>query len=898
MADALPIIQTKLHRPSLPRDLVERPRLTSLLDCPPQRPLTLVSAPAGYGKSTLISCWVEVAKAQECPVAWISLDKHDNDPAVFLNYIVAAIQSLFPDSCSNILRVLQAPDLPSPATLAAVLINDLNHLPRVFSLVLDDYHLLHHVEVLEMMRLVVEHSHPNMNLIIVSRTDPFLPLPRLRLAQQLLELREHDLRFSDGEARVLLQMRGSRKLDEKAVSELNRHVEGWVAGLCLETMSLQLSQEVSLLAKDLHGETKDFVAEYLFNEVMVKQSPEIQQLLLRSAFVERFCADLCDELVNSDAGKPAQALIDEIKQSNLFVVSLDAAEGWYRYHHLFQQLLQRRAYHELGKEEIRDLVNRAGGWFAQQGLVKEALNCFLAANNLPAATSLIEENSRNLLNILERRELENWLELLPDDIVWQRPRLLVAKAWLLYRHWRLKPLAGILAQLEHSLTQNRTNLTTSEHQFLAGQMNALQSATFFQADEPQKSKVAAEQAMFYLPTTEQGALGTALGYWGASLQAQGEGETAVSRLQQAIDDPAPLGPALIQLYLALSFIHWTSGNLVAMKQTAERFIVLSEKLRQATAPACWVSGIYHYERNQLDAAQQKFEETVALHYSTNFVAACDSWLALARICQERRDFAQAQTHLDAVRAETLRLENRDLLPVIDAVQAYQWLLQGDTDAALRWALAFDPERSPEWTLLTFMPHLFWVRIFVAHGPAPELRIVQQSLLSKITHAQEHQFTRFALQLLTHLALVQLKLGDRDQALRSLEKALRLAQPGGFIRSIVDADPAIKPLLEQLYGKGFVPHYLEQLTVAFSENGRTEAPQSAPVQEMATLLTLREKEILQMMQDGLNNTEIAQGLVISVHTVKRHASNIYRKLDVENRRQAVYKAQQTGILTRD
>jgi LuxR family maltose regulon positive regulatory protein len=899
MAETFSIIQTKLHRPPLPRDLVERPRLTSLLDCPPQRPLTLVSAPAGYGKSTLISCWAEMAEALGYPLAWISLDNYDNDPAVLLNYIVAAIQSLFPDSCSDILRVLQAPDLPSPATLAAVLINDLNRLPRIFSLVLDDYHLLHHVEVLEMIRLVVKHSHPNMNLIIVSRTDPFLPLPRLRLAQQLLEIREHDLRFSNEEARVLLQMRGSDKLDEKAVAELNRYVEGWAAGLCLETMSLQLSQEVSLLAKDLHGETKDFVIEYLFNEVMVKQSPGIQQLLLRSAFVERFCADLCDELVNSDAGTPAQALIDEIKQSNLFLVDLDEVEGWYRYHHLFRQMLQRRAYQELGKEEIQELQNRAGRWFAQNGLVDEALSCLLAANNMNTAASIIEENSRNLLNRLERRVLEHWLDLLPDEIVWQRPRLLVAKAWLFYRHWRISDLASVLDQLEQCLTQNAANLAATERLFIRGQINALQSATYYiYVGDPQKSMVAAEQALSYLPASEQGARGTAMGYWALSLQAQGDEETAVSRLQQAVDNPAPLGPASIQLYLALSFIHWTSGNLVAMKQTAERFLVLSEKLPQATAPACWVSGIYHYERNQLDAAQRKFEETVALHYSTNFVAACDSWLALARICQERRDFAQAQAHLDAVRAETLRLESRDLLPVIDAVQAYQWLLQGDTDAAMRWAQAFDPERSPEWTLLTFMPYLFWVRILVAHGPAPELRIVQQSLLLKLMHAQAHHFTRFALQLLTHLALVQLKLGDRNQTLRSLEKALRLAQPGGFIRSIVDADAAIKPLLEQLSGKEFAPHYLEQLTAAFSENGRAEGPQSAPVQEMATLLTLREKEILQRMQDGLNNTEIAQELVISVYTVKRHASNIYRKLEVDNRREAVFKAQQTGILTLD
>ncbi|MDX1417815.1 MAG: hypothetical protein R3293_26675, partial [Candidatus Promineifilaceae bacterium] len=188
MTNALPLIQTKLHRPALPPDLVKRPRLTSLLDCPPQRALILLSAPAGYGKSTLISCWATEAEAVNCPVAWISLDERDNDPVVFLNYIVAAIHSLFPDSLSGIRRVLQAPDLPNPATLAAVLINDMSHLPGTFTLVLDDYHLLHHMDVLQLTRLVVEESPANLHLVIVTRTDPLLPLPRLRLSQHLLEI--------------------------------------------------------------------------------------------------------------------------------------------------------------------------------------------------------------------------------------------------------------------------------------------------------------------------------------------------------------------------------------------------------------------------------------------------------------------------------------------------------------------------------------------------------------------------------------------------------------------------------------------------------------------------------------------------------------------------------------
>jgi LuxR family maltose regulon positive regulatory protein len=338
--------------------------------------------------------------------------------------------------------------------------------------------------------------------------------------------------------------------------------------------------------------------------------------------------------------------------------------------------------------------------------------------------------------------------------------------------------------------------------------------------------------------------------------------------------------------------------LEAFKQTTRRFIAYTNRIPQATAPACWVSGIYHYELNQLDKARQAFEETVSLHYSTNFVAACDSWLALARICQVQRDFTQAQAHLDAVRAETLRLENRDLLPVIGAVQAYQWHLQGEAASALRWARNFDPNRSPEWIMLTFTPLLFWVRILAALGESAEQRILQKALESRIEHAKSRYFSRRTLQLLTHLALVQMKLGDGDQALRKLEKAIRLAQPGGFVRSFADLGPDLKPLLEQLRRQGVAPHYLDQLIVAFPQNGQTKTPLIAQSQEIATLLTQRETEILEMMQEGLNNNEIAQELVISLYTVKRHASNIYRKLEVRGRRQAVHKALQMGILALD
>ena len=901
------LIQTKLHLPVIRGDLVERPSLLQRLNQNTGRNFTLVAAPAGFGKTTLIASWVSGLRS---PAAWLSLDEFDNDTAVFLHYVIAAIQQIMPQACRGLSRALQAPDLPTTGELAALMLDDLSQLPEPILLALDDYHLIHNPDILQLVGRILEQAHNRLHLVLVSRRDPLLPLPRLRLQQGMVEIRERDLRFSDEEAAQFWETAVPHQSDPDAIIRLNRQVEGWIAGLRLASLTVQRPEQTTPFSLDSLGDAHRFIATYLFTEVLAQQSLEVQEFLLQTAFVDRFCADLGCALVHfSSPNSSAKTVIADIQQANIFIISLDEMGGWFRYHHLFQQMLQQKATAQLGQTAVLALRNRAGDWFAGQGFVDEALHYYLDAENMATATTaslsagtsaslsagiaLIEQNSRNLLNGLERRRLEQWLDLLPEEIVWQRPRLLVAKAWLFYRHWRLRAMASVLTRLQHCLAQETVALTAEEQQFVRGQMNVLQSATLYLLDAaPQKSIVAAERALSQLPAAERGAMGTALGYWALSIQAEGEMGTAVSRLQQALANPAPLGPAVMQLYLSLSFVQLTAGNLLALKQIVDQFSALTQKTGMGAPAACWVSGIYHYEINQLDKAQQAFETTVSLHYGINFVAAFDSWLALIRICQEQGDFVGAQAYLDVVQAETLRLDNHELLPVIEAVQAYQSYLEGDTAVALRWASAFQADDAPGFALLTFSPPFFWVRLTAALGDGNACESARRILETKLANARTNHHVRRQIQLLAHLALLETRLGNVAAARHALKTAVKLAQPGGFVRSFLDCGLALRPLFQQLQQQAIAPYYIAQLLAAHPSTGPQE-PAQPPIE---TILTEREVEVLRLMQAGYSNIEMAQILVISLYTVKRHASNIYRKLGVNGRRQAVYKAQQAGILS--
>jgi LuxR family maltose regulon positive regulatory protein len=339
--------------------------------------------------------------------------------------------------------------------------------------------------------------------------------------------------------------------------------------------------------------------------------------------------------------------------------------------------------------------------------------------------------------------------------------------------------------------------------------------------------------------------------------------------------------------MGLSFVYLFSGDLYALEKIVEQHKVLSAANQSSLPAAYWIAGIAGYEANRLQETREAWQITTDLHFVTNFFAASDSWLGLARICQIQGDFEQAQEHIDAVRAEGISLECTELLPIIEGMQAFQWHLQGKTAMAQRWALAFRPEPALDNINLSFLPVFYWVRILVTHGNQDAIFSARKTLKQKLAAAQNRHNIRQQIQLLSHLALIDDHLGNQEAAAGALIEAVDLAKLGGFIRSIIDAGPELRSYLQEIQDQASSPHpHIVQLLSAYRSNGiGSDKP-----------LTSREKEILTMMQAGLSNGEIAQNLVISLYTVKRHASNIYRKLDVAGRRQAIDKAEQMGTLS--
>ncbi|MEA3334739.1 MAG: LuxR C-terminal-related transcriptional regulator [Chloroflexota bacterium] len=896
--EATTFIRTKLNRPRVVSDLVERPRLVEKLNSGLERKLTLVAAPAGFGKTTLVSSWLDRV---DRPTAWLSLDEHDSDFVVFVCYLLHAIQDIYENALQSTQALMNGSSLPASNLLVATLINDIADLPGPLVLVLDDYHHILDDAILHLVDRLVTSQPAQLHLVIIARADPLLPLPRLRVRQQMTEIRAQDLRFGGDEAELFLQMVVGNRVDHQMAIALNRRAEGWIAGLRLAALSIQGEDDPAALLTSYQDSR--FVTEYLVSEVLMHQPDEMREFLLRTAILDRFCADLCDVVTQQPAGSSAKRL-EELERANLFLTPLDETKDWYRYHNLFQDMLRIRLSADADAVDTDDLHRRASRWFAQHGYIEEALRHALAADDLSLAADTLEQNSDNLLNRLARHTLEQWLSLLPEEVIWQRPHLLIFKAWQLYRQYRITALEALLDQAEAGLDRGHYNLPHEQHQDFRERIQTFRSATYYLIGDDRRSLEAAERALAWLPENEQDARGLALAFFGIALQALGEEDVAVQRYNEVIHDPSGLGPAKAQAFLGLSFLQLITGKLQEMRQTTHQFRVFAAQTQHPNVigAANYVSGFLHYELDELEVAREYFSRVVEIQHSTNFMAASSCLLGLARIHQLGGELERSQEIVVALQAETMRLQSTDLLPQLEAFQAQQWALQGEVERALHWARGFSPKGAPEPPLLFEIPSLSRARILTAYGNDDDLQALQHDLEQGLAMAEARHCLQRVIQILAHLALVHDGLERKDEALVTLQRAVVLARPGGFIRSFVDTGPSLLPLLKQIERQDALSGYLRQLTAAFDVHAAVGTKtalgptQTSSEVERLALLTLREEEVLHLIAAGYTNQEIASELFISMHTVKRHATHIYSKLGVANRRQAVHKAREMGILS--
>jgi len=903
-AAAIPILRTKLHRPPVYKDHLHRKRLLDRLEKNRQRPLTLVSAPAGYGKTTLLSCWLELC---DSPSAWVSLDNNDNDLRVFLSCFLSAVQTQFPGAGQNTEALLNSSELPPLSALTHSLTNELDQIDSPFILVLDDYHAISDKTVHGLIAGLLQHPHGILHLVLSSRVDPPLPLGRFRARDQMTEIRVRDLRFSLEETGIFLEQLIGAPVDGVAAATLEEKTEGWVTGLRLAVLSLRNRSDLEHMIENLPVENR-YVTDYLLDEVLLNHPEENQEYLLATATLDRFCAPLCDAVCAPgsklwECKMGGEQFLKWLEKSGLFVIPLDEQGRWFRYHHLFRKLLQRRLKHRLDTDEISALQMQASRWFAENNLIDEALKHALAAGDVSAAAQLVEKSRHLPVNEDKEYILEKWLAQLPDEVVQQRPELLMAKAWVLNQQFLLSAVPSVLKAIEK--TQNREFKGS-----LKGEIDLFKGIFLFWEGRGERAMELIDRSLEQTPAENTGVIAEAEIYFAVSCQIAGQGKTLVQSYRRKLYNEASEEKRKMYLLGSLAFVYLLSGELVEADEIARQMKDMATRVDNVHVRAwySYLQGIIHYQWNNLEAAGRHFSRALENRFLLDANADIDSYAGLILSYQGMQQPDKAKETMNRMMEFTRETSNPDCLPRARSVQARLSFLQGDLESSVRWLettdLSFDTG-----TLLFWLdvPRFTQCRLLVARESKASLSEATEKLREHLQFNRANHNTPQMIEILLLQTMACQKQGQTDEALSVLEHAVTLARPGGYIRPFVNAGKPMADLLTRLLQSGKTVDYIERILAAFDAYesvGERDEPSPQPEQQpwvrnqaLDEPLTNRELEILSFLGQGLRNKDIADRLFISPETVKKHASNIYRKLDSPNRQQAVVKANRLGILIR-
>jgi len=889
-----------------------RPQLFELLDSGENEVLTLVSAPAGYGKSVLLSTWLTERKLS---FGWISLDDGDNDPKVFLQYFIAAIQKQSPDACDQIAQVLNNPQPLDLSNLAGYLTEELIAYGKPILLILDDFHLIRNKEIQDFVTALVNNPPPMFRLIILTRRDPPLPLNTLRAQGGLTEIRMQDLRFRLEEASEFLSPASGDPLSQETLNNLDKQLEGWAAGLRLVSLNLRYCEDVNQFLGNLKG-SPQAVREYLMNEVLAHQPEMFRKCLLKVSALDRFCAPLCKDLcLSTDPDLEAQCrqihgdgefpLMANLLESNLFMIALDDEGTWYRFHHLFQDFLRGHLKKESGEENFAALNSQASDWFAKQGLLEEAVSYSLKGTDPDEAVKLVINNRHSIMQLEQESRLGRLINMLPPEKVAIEPDLLLLQAWCVKE---LIELDGdnVLNQAEsliNKLPENRPDTNR-----LKGQVHSIRSLQYYIITDSKEARRQSELALSMLDHDQWVERGIAMIIQVFSLQMEGRMNEGQAIVFEAFKDKSIRETTFhAHLLAALCFMHWREANLAGITPVIAEYEHLGRKLDlpETIAHALYFKGITHYERNEIDNAEDPLTEVFEKYQGANPENATHSAFALALIYEAQKRPEEARKLAEKMVHWAHKLQNAPLLSTTEAFQAEIHLRQGRMAEASYWAKNFDqdPHRA---SYRFYVPHITQAKILLREN-TPSTLEKATALLSQLeeiyttTHNRRALICTFALK-----SLLLLKTGDSDAALSSLHQAIKIAQPSGFIKLFIDSGPDLIALLNRLELDPEGIKYVGRILSGFSGLQGRGSNKSQSHTEASTLkaiddplidpLTERELEILQLLTLRLRNKEIAERLFIAPGTVKRHTNTIYRKLNVHGRLDAVAKARGLGFLT--
>ncbi len=921
-----PLLETKLHVPRLRRALVARPRLSERLSRGAESALTLVSAPAGFGKTTLLTEWLADAPADGRSAAWLSLDQRDNDPAVFWTYLIAALQTAAPGVGTGALVQLQSPQAPIEAVLATLL-NDLGAVSDSVVLVLDDYHVIDARDIHEGMAFMLEHLPPQFHLVIAGRADPALPLSRLRGRGELVEIRAADLRFTPEEAATYLNGVMGLVLRAEDVAALEGRTEGWIAALQLAALSLQGRDDAAGFIAGFAGDDR-YIVDYLVEEVLQRQPQNVRSFLLNTSILSRLSGSLCDAVTGQDGGK---AMLEALDRGNLFLVQLDDRRQWYRYQHLFGDVLRARLNDEQ-PDRVHELHTRASDWYERNGDRSEAIRHALAGEDFERAADLVELAIPATRRSRQEATLRRWIEALPGELIRVRPVLSVGYAGTLIL---VGELDGVEARLEdaerwldtptgahpgpEASSVGRVVVDDEEFRALPGTIELYRAAQALARGDAPGTMRHAKRALELSPEDDHLRRASASGLWGLASWTIGDLEDGHRAYADCMAGLRRVGHVAdtFGCAIAMADIRRTQGRLGDAMRTYEQALQLASEqggsVLRGTADMYVGMSELHREHNDLAAATEHLLRSQELGEHIGLRQNPYRWrVAMARIREAEGDLGGALDLLD----EAEHLYVSDYFPnvrPVPALRARVLVAQGALGEALGWAREQGLSVDDDLSYLREFDHVTFARVLLAqaaedHTDRAErpLHEATQLLERLVKAAEEGGRTGSVIEILVLQALAHQRLGDIPAALVSLQRALSLAEPQGYVRVFVDEGPPMASLLRaaarvaQGEHKEAAPSYVRRLLAAVDETGDSTPVRQGltePGQGLLEPLSKRELDVLRLLGTDLDGPDIARELVVSLSTVRTHTKNIYAKLGVNNRRAAVRRAEELDLLSR-
>lgn len=892
------LLATKLHAPRRRRGLVERPRLTDRLVDAALPSLTVVSAPAGFGKTTLLTDWFTSAARADLATAWLALDAGDNDPTVFWSYVIAAVQSAVPGvgtGASGLLRSAQPLE-----SVVASLLNDLADVPDEVVLVLDDYHVIESAVLHETMAFLVERLPPQVHLVLGTRADPPLPLARLRARGDLLEIRAADLRFTPDESAAYFNDAMGLHLTVDDVDALEARTEGWVAALQLAALSMQGRDDTSRFIESFAGDDR-FVVDYLADEVLERQADDVRRFLLETAIMDRFTGALCDAVTAGTGGK---AMLERLDRANLFIVALDDRRLWYRYHHLFADVLRARMLDE-EPERIDELHRRASAWFEAAGDLHEAIDHALAGHDVERAARLIEVAAPALFASRQEATARRWLTALPDEVFADRPVLSIERVGALMISGEMTGVEPLLDGIERWLepVADATAAVVFDHDSFArlpAQVAVYRAALALIAGDPDRTIEHARRALDLADPSDHLRQGSAEALVGLAQWTVGDIEAARSRYARAIVELTAAGHVsdVLGCSIAAADMDRTLGRPGDAARGLEEALALAEAHGAVRGTADMHDGLVEVllDRNDLDAARAHIEASIQLGEHAGLPQHPYRWrVALARIRAADGDLAAALDLLD----EAARVYNTDMSPPVRPVAALKariLLAAGDGAAATRWADEVGLAPDDDLSYLHEYEHVTLARVLLATDDRARVEDALALLDRLLDAADAGGRHGSAIEILVLLALAHQTLGDLDAAGEALEQALVRAGPEGATRVFVDELPALAPPLRAIPSQGAAGR-LARTLLADAPSATLDPGPVGTASTPAGLvdeLSPRELDVLRFLKSDLSGPDIARELIVSLNTVRTHTKNIYVKLGVNNRREAVRRAAELGL----